>query len=443
MASPFNYLTWAQAQQEVALRLGDENFVFWTAAEIATYLKEAMQVWNCLTAYWAVPYNLTFGPTPGTTWLYANVTGSPRAQTATDSDVYVLIQNHLLEPPVGGNWTGTDQFSLNDLTQAMSRRRNEILQASACNLIETIAVLTPNTNSVTLEDTILDVRRVRWVPVAPGSPVTLQRGDTRSFQYYTPAFAQSTLNPLRWDVIGSPPQVITLDTNVNQPSFLQVLGIEGADDFPAVPVDAMPLLIPDDWAWVLKFGAMADILTKEQEGRDLERSVYCSNRYVEGMKLMAYMPWLLQAFINGVAVDTQSLSGADRYNYEWESRPGAFPEIVVAGIDTFALSPVPTTTMSVTLKVVGNAPIPVLGTDEIQVPRDVLNSVLDEAQHLALFKMGGQEFKESMTLHQGFIKMALRTNQRLQESGIFSSTIRPQEDRQDADQPRYAVTKGR
>jgi hypothetical protein len=439
--APFNWLTYGQAKTEVSLRLGDTSNVFWTAAEIGLYINEALRVWNALTAYWATPYIFEFTQTAGQNWYVANGTGSPRQQTLTDTDVYTLIENHLIEPPTGGTWTGTNQFSIADLGQACSRRRNEILQATACNMSESSQTITPNTSIANLPDSVLDVRRCRWVPATSlGSPVTLQRGDSRTFQYFTPRYAQTTANPLRWDVIGSPPQTVTLDTMVNVPSTLQVLGMAGGDDF--TPPTASPLLMPDDWMWVLKFGALADILSKEQEGKDLHRAAYCRQRYAEGLELMQHMPWLLQASINGVPVDTQALAGADRTNYEWQSRAGAFPEIVVAGIDLFAVSPLPSDTLSLTFMVVGNAPIPASDAAEIQVPRDVMDAILDEAQHLALFKMGGKEFSDSMALHKEFVGMALKTNARLRESGILSTTIRPPVDRQAEQQPRFAETKG-
>ena len=437
MANPFQWLTFGQAKSELALRLGDENMVFWSDAELGEWLIEALRVWNALTAYWAEPYAFSFTQTDAN-WYPANASGSPRQPTLTDADIYTLIEYHLLEPPGGGTWTGTDQFSIADLSQACSRRRNEILQATACNMVESSLNMTPNTSAVQLADTVLDVRRARWVPATgQGSPVTLARGDSRSFQYFTARYPQTNANPLRWDVIGSPPQTVTLDAKVNVPSALQVLGIAGAADFD--PPTASPLLMPDDWAWVLKFGAMADILSKEQEGKDLQRAQYSRQRYEQGLKLMMQMPWVLQGFIDGIPVAVQAVAGADQTNWEWQSRAGAFPEIVTGGIDLFAVSPVPNDSLSISLTVVGNAPIPANDAADIQVPRDVMDAILSEAQHLALFKMGGEEFISSVKLHEEFIKLALKTNSRLEQSGIFATTIRPPVSRQDEEQPRYGL----
>lgn len=440
MAQSYNWLAYGDAKQELAQRLGDPSMTRWTDAELGQWINEALRVWNCLTAEWAEPFTFDLNPPFNQNWYAANGAGSPRQPTLTDTDVYKLIEYHLLEPPTGGTWTGTNQFSITDLWQACSRRRNEILQAAACNMVEESLSLTPNTSTVQMNDLSVDVRRARWVPASgQGSAVTLQRGDSKTFQFFTPLYKQSRTSPLRWDVIGSPPELVTLDTLVPVPSTVQVLEIQGGDDF--APPTPSPLLMPDDWMWVLKFGAMADILSKEQEGKDIQRAEYCRQRFVQGMQLMVEMPWLLEGFINGVSVDTQALAGADRFNYEWQSRPTAFTEIVVGGIDLFGVSPMPLTSTAIAMTVVANAPIPATDAAYIQVSRDNMDSILDEAQHLALFGLGGQEFKASLDLHESFIKAAARQNSRLLESGILATTLRPPLSRQSEQQPRYAKEK--
>ena len=438
-----------EAITEVSTRLGDTSNVFWTQEEIYAYLCESLRVLNALTGFWREQFTLTLTPPFSQNWFAANGSGSPRQQTLTDTDVYTLIEYHLLEPPTGATWTGTNQFSINDLWQACSRRRNEMLQLAACNMVELSLSCTPNTNTVPIPDNALDVRRVRWVPAAnQGSPVTLQRGDVLSFQRFTPNYLQTNDNPLRWDILSGQeaPGVtntllaLVLDTLVNVPSTVQTLAIAGAPDFN--PPGGLPLLIPNDWMWVLKFGALADILSKEEEGRDVARAQYCRQRYNEGLELMITMPWLTQATLNGVAVDTPAVVSADRFNYEWQSRSTAFPGLVVGGIDLFAVSPVPTNATSVGMMVVRNAPVPAnVATDPIFLPRDAMEAVLKEAQHLALFKAGGQEFTESMQLHREFTQFCVQTNSRLEESGIFPSDYRSVSPKEYEQQPRFAVAR--
>ena len=189
---PTNYAntTWLQLQQMLALRLNDPSFVHWTQAEMQLYLAEALRLWNALTQQWLVEWTTTYDqPNPATlpAWqstannlnalVGANPT-SPRTQTLTDSDVYTIAQYHLLEPPNGNAaWTGTSQFSLTDFTNALARRRDLLLQLTACNAgpIPLINV-TPGTNRIQLPDSpdqsILDVRRIRYVTVNTETVVT-------------------------------------------------------------------------------------------------------------------------------------------------------------------------------------------------------------------------------------------------------------------------------
>lgn len=455
----YAYLTSLQAEQALALRLNDVANVSWSEAELNLYIAEALRFWNCLTQAWIEDWATNYTQPDPATLLAWQSTGnslnvlagsnptSPRYQTLTDSDVYTVAQYHLLEPPNGNaTWTGTSQFALSDFTQALQRRRDAILQATACNIapLPTVISITPGTNRIQLPDapgqSVLDLRRIRFVPAAGfGSPSTLYRDDGMAFEFFHNNYQQDFGTPLAWDVLSGPPLYLTFDNKPNVPNTLDTLFmLSGGIITP--PADS-PLLMPDDWYWVLKFGMMADLLSKEAESIDLQRAQYCEKRFQEGLKLMMAMPWLTQAFINGVPVDTPSVIEADDWDNEWQSNPNALTEIVRGGIDLFAVSPAipPGGTVGVTLSLVANAPIPASDGDFIQVSRDVLNAILDEAQHLAAFKHGGQEFMESMPLHESFIQAALKTNARLRESGIFATVLRPPVSRQEEAMPRYEL----
>jgi hypothetical protein len=269
----------------------------------------------------------------------------------------------------------------------------------------------------------------------PGVGMTLERGDAESFRTFTPSYLQNNSDPLRYDVISGPPLAITLDSSVPVSGVLQTL-IMQAGEAPSPPI-ATALGIPDDYAWVVLFGALADLLSSQEESLDLPRAKYCATRYSEGLELLRKAPWLLEARVNGVAVAVASAIAADRFNVDWQRNPRAFPQVVTAGTDLYALSPNPTANTSVVLVVVENAPIPTTGTDEIQVPRDVMDAILDEAEHLACFKKGGAEFEASLSLHQSFLATAKRWDTRNRMEGIFPTTLRSDKPREDVQQPRF------
>lgn len=453
MAGSYAYITSLQAEQALALRLNDVNNTRWSKAENNLYLAEALRSWNALTATWVADWTTTYvQPNPATlpVWnstannfntLVGNNPTSPRYQTLTDAYLYEVAQYHLLEPPTGnGSWTGTSQFSLADFTQALQRRRDQMLQATDCNVgpFSTTLELNPTSNRVLLPDNVLDMRRVRYVPTLT-APATLFRSDGLAFEYFTNDFEQTNGQPLEWDVLASPQLAITFDAMANQPNFLDCLAILAG---PAIaPPTNSPLLIPDDWSWVLKWGMMADLLSKEVESIDPQRAAYCLQRFEEGIKLMKALPWVLQARIQDIPVDTMSVYEMDDFNYEWQSNPSAQTQIVRGGIDLFALSPVLPAgqTQSVTMVLVGNMPIPTADGDDVQVSRDVLDAILDEAQHLAMWKDGYESIQQSMSMHKNFIRVAVETNARLEESGIFASTLRPPVSRSEEIDPRFAT----
>jgi hypothetical protein len=455
----YAYQTLLQAQQALSLRLNDTATVYWTVAECQTYIIEALRLWNCLTQEWIQDVSFTYTqPNPATlpAWqstgnslnaLVGSNPTSPRAQTLTDSNVYMVAQYHLLEPPNGNaTWAGTNQFSLSDFTQALQRRRDMILQSTACNVGPIAPINVPvGSNRIQFPDStaqsILDLRRIRYIPASGlGSPATLWRDDSLAMEYFETIYEQNYGIPLVWDVIGSPPLFVTFDAASSVPNSLDILAILSGGLI--TPPTASPLLMPDDWYWVLKFGMMADLLSKDAESTDLQRAAYCEQRFQEGLKLMVEMPWMTQAKINQVPCDTPSVIEADEFDNEWQSNPNAQIQIVRGGIDLFAISPtIPIgTTVQVVLSLVGNAPIPASGAAFIQASRDVLDAILDEAQHLAKFKDGGKEFMDSMPLHQNFIRAAMAANSRLAESGIFTETMRPPISREEEAQPRFEET---
>jgi hypothetical protein len=431
----FSFVTFLQAEQELALRLSDPSNDFWSEAELKLYIQESLSFWNVLTAYW--PQTFTFGVTAplSSNWIPTNTSG-PREQSYTDATLYAIMLYHILEPQLSaGAWDGTDQFSLSDLTQAIQRRRDEVLQATGANMADLTPNITPGTDNIFLLDSVLDVRRVRYIGV-DGTSQTLAKGDALSFMRFSPSYRQTSGTPQRYDVLGSAPLEVTVDKSPNQPAKLHILALQAGNTL--APPTATPLQVPNDWAWGIKYGALADILGKESEATDRERAAYCEKRYQDFLKLVNAMPWLLQAFINEVAVDTTAVISKDRYSYEWENNPNAMPGIVIGGVDLIAVSPVPTgtTTVSVTLQLLGNAPQPSADGDFIQVPRDVLDVLLDYAQHIASFKMGGAEFKATTPLYQNIIRYALQTSLRLRRSGIFATDLRPPVSKQDLADPR-------
>jgi hypothetical protein len=430
----FSYVTFVAARGLLAARLADSGNVFWTDVENGIYIREALRTWNALTEQWNADF--AFSADNSAIWYdLSTLAGSPRLRTVTDTELYTIMEYHLLEPPTGGTWTGTSQFNITDLSGALQRRRDEMIQVSGCNVKQLPPLASiPNVVRTEFPDTVLEPRRNRFVPDS-GAATTLSREDTLAFDAFEPDHLQTSQTPSAWSVITGPPLAMEVDTAPNVPGTYDVLYLESGPTF-APPADTL-VGVPDDWAWLAKWGALSDLLGRDSEATDRQRADYCLRRYQDGLKIMVASNWLVDARLNNVPVDTPSVREMDGWSPEWEDDASAWPGVVQAGMDFCAPCPVPTTgTLGVGLTLVGNAPVPVGDGDFVQVSRDALDVILDYAQVLASFKMGGAEFTQTQDLEKNFFSFAMQTNKRLSKLGLFADTIHQEGKRQDENLPR-------
>jgi hypothetical protein len=260
----------------------------------------------------------------------------------------------------------------------------------------------------------------------------MNREDNLAWDGFEPSHLQQTGPPANWSVIAGPPLAMDVDVAPNVPGTFDLLSLQSG--IPFAPPTATLLCVPDDFSWVAKWGALADLLGRESEATDRSRADYCLQRYSDGLKAMKASNWLLLATLNGVPCDTPSVRDMDGFSPEWQNNATAWPSLVTAGIDLCA--PCPTGNSGVSCTLVGNAPVPVLPGDFVQISRDAFDLILDYAQHLASFKQGGAEFASTKDLAKNFFQFAMETNKRLAKRGLFSDLLHQEGIRQDEDQPR-------
>lgn len=490
----YSWLTLTAGIAQLAARLSDSGNVFWTVAEKQLYIVRALQMYNCLTNTWKTDFQFT---SPNLWNSLGSLTGSPRLRTATDADSYTMLQYYLLEPPTGaGTWTGTNQFALSNLVDALQGTRDEMLQVSACNdvFLQNIA-LTPNTRRTLLPDTTLDIPRVRYLalqtsPTGTGSiglqsiavsssmyvaagqlvsatgvapwatvlsvagttvnlslpnigavsgfisfysPTTLYRDDTVALEWYeSPLYQLPSGTPNTFQISSEAPLSFDVDISPNQPGVYEAIISQSGNTFS--PPTPTILGIPNDYAWVLEWGALAELLGRDSEATDRERAAYATKRYQDGLNLLIKTPWIMLGNIDGLACSVDSLEETDRYSVGWDNAPTSFgPVIVTAGID-FLAAPVGS---SVGVTVLGNAPLLDVTNTYLQVSRDSWDTVLDLAQSLASFKMGGAEWKQALALEERAIKFCAAENSRLKSTGSFSDILMERGSSQDRAQSRY------
>jgi hypothetical protein len=455
----YSWLTLSTAIAQLAQRLNDPANQFWSQQELSIYISTALKMFNSLTWTWRRDFQFVNSSNPPNVWTQlGSLAGSPRLRTTTDTEVYTELELMLLEPPSGGTWTGTTQFQITDLSQALQRRRDEILQISNCNQsLMTGIPLTPNTIRTLLPDTVIDVERVRYLFKVSGMQfgygqgpfggppgfggggtitnvaVTLSRDDTVAQEFYQPplyelpagipnTFSLSSEPPLSWDVDIPPVLPGTYEAVVLQ---------SGAPFNPPTPT---LVGIPQDFIYVCEFGALADLLGREPESTDRERAVYCAQRYLDGLKLMSKTPWIELGKINGQAVSIDSIYSLDRYSPNWDSDPTGFGPVIVAGGVDFIASPVNSSTGCTLL---ANAPVPSVGTDYVQVSRSNWETVILLAQSRACWKLGGGEWKASLDLEKEAILACANENNRLKSLGAYSDILDQRGLQQERDMNRF------
>ena len=489
----------AQLGARLAAPLTDPPTSLWSATEGKNYIFRALQIFNVLTNTWRTDF--TFN-SPNLWNSLGSLAGSPRLRTATDIESYKMLEWYLLEPPSGGAWTGTNQFSISDLSNALQSRRNEVLQISACNdvLLQNLP-LTPNTRRTFLPDTTLDCIRVRYLaldtsPAATGvsgansitvssstniaagqlvsgtgialwatvtsvsgttvtlslpntaavsgvinfyTPNDLYRDDTVALEWYeSPLYQLPSGTPQTFQLSSEPPLSFDVDITPNQPGVYEALVSQSGTPF--APPAATLLGIPDDFAYLLEYAALSDLLGRESEAKDTQRSAYFAKRYLDGLQVMQKTPWIMLGSVNGVACSVDSLSDLDQYDVGWDSTPSDFgPVIVIAGVDTFA-SPVGS---SIGITCLGNAPLLDSSGTYLQISRDQWDQVLNEAQFLASVKLGGAEFMAATELDKQFILFCSQENSRLKSTGAFSDVIDQRGGAQDRAQERYSSKSNR
>lgn len=421
----YNFLTLGQLRQQIADTLYDRTQIFWSPSELNLYINEALQTFNALTSFWRGDF-LFNAASPITWYDLSSPTQLPntlRPITVTDRQLYTMIQYHLLEAIAWNPWTGASaQYDENDLVTAVETNRDELLSATSCTMTRrTVGAVA---GRITLPDTVIDIRRIAYLPNPPGAISTVFADDTWGEQSFESSYLQNPAGtPETFLQSIQPP--ISFDVN-RPPAFAGLYELITLEAGPSLLIATPQTLgVPDDWTHVIKWGALFDLLSRESNANDPLRAAYCAQRYEMGKKAMGLAPALLALRNANIPLQIDSAHAADLYNTGWQSATPASPSIALhMGLNLIALAPPPSTgPYSLTATVIRNAPLPSADADPVQVAREDVNAIIDYAQHLAAFKQGGAEFSRSMALFNSFMDQCKLYNRKLAELGEFTSAI--------------------
>jgi hypothetical protein len=437
----YSHITYAQLQTEVAARLDDSGNVYWSVSEVQSYILEALRTWQAFAHYWRE--RMSFLTTANQ--IFYDLTAQPNSlisYTQKDTDLISIMLSHLTEPQLNaGVYVGTDMFVLPDFIKALERRRNQFLFETGLVTTRTVMNwLAPPISRAPIDDRIIDVRRAAWIDTANAVTVLF-----RSNEWVASAVARGweiapSLTPLEYSIATEPPvslQVIPPPQNNGQVELLSIL--TGA----TLTGAGVLLGIPDDFAWAIKWGALADLLAKAGQSHDMLRSQYCEKRYQEGVVLGRLHTSAVQGLLNGRQTFINALQSFDTFNPNWENAaPTAPADLALASWNMLVVSPPPDsnsgTNYSISLDCVRNAPVPVLAGDFIQMGREELDVLIDYIEHLAMFKLGGDEFMATIPLYGNFQRLAAVYNQKLKAGIDFVEPLGDRAQREEVLHPRVA-----
>lgn len=430
------HTTLAQAKSQLAARLGDTSKVFWTDGELEVYLIEALRVWGAASLQWIERGLLTPIDDQAFYDLPSSVSGSLITQIVLDQDLAKVIEYHFMEPPTPSSWTGSEQFTLLDIQNALQGRLNEFLLEAGYGLSTYSVIVTSGTEFVSLPDTTVEVVRAVWKTL-DGEYKPLSQSDPFQNQYSFPSWAQNPGVPMTYSTVARSPLRLQLvpETIDNGTLELVVISTGTALDL----TTGVLLGIPDDLAWVIKWGAIADLLTKDGTARDDPRAQYAERRWKEGIELAKLYPSFISARADNRLIRVAALEDMDTIVPRWqESNDSPQTDIIPCGYDLIALYPVPDNTATqITLDVARKAVLPASDSDYIDVGRDFIGTILDYAQHLATFKLGGVEFMETASYYDKMVAMAALQNSRLMaQASMFEALIQSSE-LEDIAKPRF------
>ena len=425
----YSYLTFAQAVAALASRLQDTGFVYWNQPdELLNAIIESVRFHQLLTA--SYKQKIAF-PTAADVLYYdlPNLTGATNgaaiAYTATDVEVANNVLAALLESALAPGWVGTGQFTFAQLQVAMQNRLNRFLDDTGCRVAQqTIGGPSPTTDIAPLPEGTLDVRRAAWIPLPQTTPPAnpaypLGRLDEWAEQAYVPGAEQNPDQPVSYSVFGvGPQQIRSVPPPLNEGSLDLLLVMSG----PTVnlnPASPVILGIPDDLSPALKWGALADILGTDGPSRDYSRAAYCEQRYQEFVQLARIYPSVLTADILNVSCGVGSVFDMDAYLPDWQQTTGQPSFVSMCGRNLACVGQTPDGAYGVGLWMVVNAPV----SGYLQVPRGQIDPVLDYAQHIASFKMGGAEFDGTSRLYANLIAAAKLQNARLDAIAFYRGQL--------------------
>lgn len=432
---PYTYATLDDLLLTLGSRLGDPQHVFWTEAELTIYINDALRTWNSISRMFR---DRGFFTTTSTdtffdlTQVLSNGSEFILSRNVTEAQQVEQLKYMLMEPAPADQVTFTNQYVLEDLTNALIGSRNQFLLETgiAITLTADQVVGAGDGRIVIADQNVIDIVRASWTD-QDGVVTALMREDGYASASFSPSWRQSPGTPARYSIYPDPLLTIQL---IPPPDNTGTLSLQ------TISVGSLP----DDFTPFILWGALAELLSKAGLPHDPARARYALQRHNEGVEAAKQVVSVMQSYVNDQPVQTGSVFAQDRFDPSWAYVRSAPNNVGMLGHNIVSLSPAPDGVYSVMMDVARNAPIMVNGTDNIPLGKEYLDLLEGYVVHLAHFKQGAAEISSSQSFYEDFINAAIDYNNRMQGRNLFFETLTNRAAKEGQEQPlRYETAQSR
>lgn len=399
---PYTHTTFADAKQSLAEELGDAGKVFFTDAELGSYLIESLRWWGLESMYFRETGKITTVASQPFYRIETDLKDSLgvtllQGLSVTDRELINDINLALMEPVISawaGGWIGTEMFDLGTITSTLQEIRDEFLKLTGC--LATQLQFFPVSQRTSLADTFIRILRADINEQGSTGPIPLQPADQVQVQTTSrSSVIPGPKRPRAFSISYTPQLTVDLWPPPATNSTLNLQAIETGGTLNPTSL-ATVLKIPDDAAFILKYGVLQELFGRDGLARSPQMAQYCSQRYLDGLECMSRYQSVLWANIAESRRPITSVDKLDQLRPTWRQGTGGLRSVAQLNWNTLALNQVPNGISTITFEAIRKAPIPILDADFIQVGRESMTAIYDYAHHIALIKCQGSEFEASL-----------------------------------------------
>jgi hypothetical protein len=212
---------------------------------------------------------------------YVNVGDIPAPVTVADLLTLVLdmVVEQLQASQAGAYSLTTDMWELDEVLSYMGEVQAEFLKRSAIVFVRAGIPTVPQIQRHELPVDAVIIKRVAYR--TPANQITnLYSVDEWELDHLVPDWQYETDTPQYW--LNGPVGIVRTGKSGSIGGRLEALYVPRGDDFTS-PVSSAALTVPNDFAFIVRWGVIGRMLAKVGRAHDPDRAEYARSRYEQGL----------------------------------------------------------------------------------------------------------------------------------------------------------------